>query len=187
MEGEVKEDPREVDATGTVEPAPVTEDLADELLMPLDWLRQTARQLEHARQMIFYGPPVAGLLRRWPAKEGLSDHPARLLDELNARLADPDRAIGPSYLMNRHVADPGGLELVWSTQILPLLEDQYHGTGVDVEQEYGLEALRTAVSSTGPEEVPKWPCPGAVPGSLSTSTRPVRVWSTGCGTPRSTH
>jgi 5-methylcytosine-specific restriction protein B len=308
MEGEVKEDLRAVDATGAVEPAPVTEDLAHELLMPLDWLRQTARQLEHARQMIFYGPPgtgktylaqrlaahmagedrvrlvqfhpsytyedffeglrpvrsesgavtfevvpgpfkllvdrarqdpanphvliideinranvakvfgelyflleyrnkpittqysperdfdlpenvfvigtmntadrsitlidaalrrrfvfrrlspdrppVAGLLRRWLSREGLPDHPARLLDELNARLADPDRAIGPSYLMDRHVTDPGGLELVWSTRILPLLEDQFHGTGADVEQEYGLEALRAAISPTTPREAP---------------------------------
>jgi len=308
LEGAVKEDLRDADATGTAEPAPVTGELADKLLMPLDWLRQTARQLEHTRQMILYGPPgtgktylaqrlaahmagedrvrlvqfhpsytyedffeglrpvrgeggavtfevvpgpfkllverarqdpanpyvliideinranvakvfgelyflleyrnkpittqyspeqefdlpenvyvigtmntadrsitlidaalrrrfvfrrlspdqppVAGLLRRWLAREGLPDHPARLLDELNARLPDPDRAIGPSYLMNRSVADHDGLELVWSTQILPLLEDQFHGTGVDVEQEYGLETLRAAASMADPGDAP---------------------------------
>ncbi|MGW1714246.1 AAA family ATPase [Streptomyces sp. NPDC002156] len=92
-------------------------------------------------------PPVAGLLRRWLDRHSLPERPADLLDALNSRLADPDRAIGPSYLMNRQAADPDGLELIWSTQILPLLEDQLYGTGVDVEEEYGLDALSAALPS----------------------------------------
>ena len=92
-------------------------------------------------------PPVAGLLRRWLDRHGLPERPADLLDALNSRLADPDRAIGPSYLMNRQSADPDGLELIWSTQILPLLEDQLYGTGVDVEEEYGLDALGSSLPS----------------------------------------
>ncbi|WP_232246417.1 McrB family protein [Kitasatospora mediocidica] len=86
--------------------------------------------------------PVAGLLDRWLDRQGLGHEPARILDALNRRLADPERAIGPSYLMTRRIADPLGLDLVWRSQILPLLEDQLYGSGIDVEQEYGLAALR---------------------------------------------
>ncbi|MFE1836811.1 AAA family ATPase [Streptomyces sviceus] len=90
-------------------------------------------------------PPVRGLLDRWLHAHGLPDTAARLLDELNLRLGDADRAIGPSYLMKPSVARPEGLDLVWRTQILPLLEDQLYGTGIDVEEEYGLASLRAAV------------------------------------------
>ncbi|WP_328423220.1 AAA family ATPase [Streptomyces sp. NBC_00443] len=92
-------------------------------------------------------PPVRGLLDRWLRDRGLPGTPARLLDELNARLGDADRAIGPSYLMRRGVDRPEVLGLVWRTQILPLLEDQLYGTGVDVEKEYGLDSLRRALGS----------------------------------------
>jgi 5-methylcytosine-specific restriction protein B len=91
-------------------------------------------------------PPIAGLLRRWLDRHGLDSEPARLLEALNRRLADPDRAIGPSYLMNHRVADPQGLELIWQTQVLPLLEDQLYGTGIDVETEHGLPALRADIA-----------------------------------------
>jgi 5-methylcytosine-specific restriction enzyme B len=46
-------------------------------------------------------PPVAGLLARWLAKHELPSEAALLLDALNARLADADAAMGPSYLMNK--------------------------------------------------------------------------------------
>lgn len=42
--------------------------------------------------------PVQGLLARWLHARGHVDTPARLLDVLNARLGEADRAIGPSYL-----------------------------------------------------------------------------------------
>ncbi|MGW0211373.1 McrB family protein [Streptomyces sp. NPDC003233] len=90
-------------------------------------------------------PPIDGLLDRWLRAHDLPDTPARLLDALNARLGDSDRAIGPSYLMKTSAARPEGLELIWRTQILPLLEDQLYGTGVDVAEEYGLASLRGAV------------------------------------------
>lgn len=100
-------------------------------------------------------PPVQGLLTRWLHARGLPDTAARLLDELNSRLGDADRAIGPSYLMKPAVARPGGLDLIWRTQILPLLEDQLHGTGVDVEAEYGLASLHAALGPTdSPAGVP---------------------------------
>lgn len=90
-------------------------------------------------------PPVKGLLGRWLRDRGLPEAPALLLDALNARLGDADRAIGPSYLMKTSTARPEGLDLVWRTQILPLLEDQLYGTGIDVEEEYGLAALQAAL------------------------------------------
>ncbi|MFC8230332.1 AAA family ATPase [Streptomyces sp. NPDC057287] len=95
-------------------------------------------------------PPVRGLLARWLHARGLPDTAALLLDELNSRLGDADRAIGPSYLMKPAAVRPGGLDLIWRTQILPLLEDQLHGTGVDVEAEYGLDSLRAAVAPPHP-------------------------------------
>ncbi|MFJ2151936.1 AAA family ATPase [Streptomyces microflavus] len=95
-------------------------------------------------------PPVRGLLARWLHARGLPDTAARLLDELNSRLGEPDRAIGPSYLMKPGAARPEGLDLIWRTQILPLLEDQLHGTGIDVEVEYGLDSLRAALGPSDP-------------------------------------
>ncbi|MFJ8447823.1 AAA family ATPase [[Kitasatospora] papulosa] len=91
-------------------------------------------------------PPVRGLLARWLRARGLPGTGALLLDELNSRLGEADRAIGPSYLMKPGAGRPAGLDLIWRTQILPLLEDQLHGTGVDVEAEYGLDSLLAAVA-----------------------------------------
>ena len=96
-------------------------------------------------------PPINGLLRRWLTNQGLPMHPADILDALNAALDDPDLAIGPSFLMSEQVAELGGLALVWRSRILPLLEDQLHGTGVDVEAEYGLDALLHTLPGHGSE------------------------------------
>lgn len=49
--------------------------------------------------------------------------------------------------MKPGAARPEGLDLIWRTQILPLLEDQVYGTGVDVEEEYGLASLRATLGS----------------------------------------
>lgn len=113
---------------------------------------------------------MQGLLTRWLHARGLPDTAARLLDELNSRLGDADRAIGPSYLMKPAVARPGGLDLIWRTQILPLLEDQLHGTGVDVEAEYGLESLHSAVGS--PDSSAGVPSQALAPPDRSAVPRP---------------
>ncbi|MFD9780522.1 McrB family protein [[Kitasatospora] papulosa] len=91
-------------------------------------------------------PPVRGLLARWLHARGLPAIGALVLDELNSRLGEADRAIGPSYLMKPGAGRAAGLDLIWRTQILPLLEDQLHGTGIDVEAEYGLDSLLAAVA-----------------------------------------
>ena len=92
--------------------------------------------------------PIAGLLRRWLNKQGLTTYAADLLEALNARLQDADRAIGPSYLMDELIDAPGELELLWSTEILPLLEDQLYGSGQDIAGTFGLDVLRKVIAST---------------------------------------
>lgn len=90
--------------------------------------------------------PVQGLLRRWLKRQGLPVEAADLLAHLNATIGDPDFAIGPSYLMTKRVADPGGLERIWRTAILPLLAEHYFGEGRDIDAEFGLAGLRNRLS-----------------------------------------
>ncbi|THA77219.1 DUF4357 domain-containing protein [Streptomyces sp. A0642] len=89
--------------------------------------------------------PTSGLLRRWLTSQGRDSGPADLLDALNSRIADADFRIGPSYLMKKGVYRAGGLERTWRTKILPLLEEHHYGEGVDIEQRYGLSALRQSL------------------------------------------
>jgi 5-methylcytosine-specific restriction protein B len=86
--------------------------------------------------------PIKGLLARWLATQGLPSEAAQLLTALNLAINDDDFAIGPSYLMTRRVADPGGLERIWRTAILPLLAEHYFGESRHIENEFGLPALR---------------------------------------------
>ncbi|GAA1106161.1 AAA family ATPase [Nocardiopsis metallicus] len=92
-------------------------------------------------------PPVDELLKSWLRERGLPVEADLLLRELNRLIGDPDQAIGPSYLMNPDVADPAVLERIWQTEILPLLEDQHYGRGIEVEEVFGLAALRSALGS----------------------------------------
>ncbi len=91
--------------------------------------------------------PVDGLLRRWLAREGLSDEPAALLDALNLRIDDDEAKVGPSYLMTERVDDPRGLERIWRYAIIPLLEEQFYGSEIDVSTRFGLDALLHEVRS----------------------------------------
>ena len=91
--------------------------------------------------------PLVDMLRTWLSVHGHDTSVADLLDELNARIADPDFLIGPSYFMRPATHEPGGLERVWRTSILPLLEEHHYGEGVDVEARYGLAAVRAALGS----------------------------------------
>jgi 5-methylcytosine-specific restriction protein B len=107
-------------------------------------------------------PPIQGLLSRWLASRELSSDGALLLDALNARLgeADPDAAIGPSYLIRSSVHDrEDGLERVWKYEIMPLLSDLFYGQR-DLAERYGLAALRRA---TGIAASPEPPTPPTAP------------------------
>ena len=91
--------------------------------------------------------PTSGVLRRWLAASDLDVAIADLLDELNRRIDDSDFKIGPSYFMRRAVHEPGGLERVWRTAILPLLEEHHYGDGTDVRARYGLDVIRVRVAN----------------------------------------
>ena len=100
-------------------------------------------------------PPVQGLLSRWLARKGLPDWPARVLDELNSRIEDADAAIGPSYLMDPRIYQrDDGVERVWQYWIMPLLADQFYGQ-TDLEELYGLPALRRAAGIDGGSQPPE--------------------------------
>lgn len=98
--------------------------------------------------------PVRGLLDRWLDRHGLPNDAAALLAALNARIPDVNFAVGPSYLMRPGVHTPGGLERVWRTFILPLLDELHYGDGVDIPDRYGLTALRKAVTAQLPAKSP---------------------------------
>lgn len=102
-------------------------------------------------------PPIAGLLRAWLAREQKSeentgaaltenlDAPA-LLDALNARIAERDLAIGPSYLMRPSIYRKAeALDRVWATSILPLLAEHHYGSGPEALDPYRLDALRNGL------------------------------------------
>ena len=88
------------------------------------------------------------VLRAWLERNSLPPLAADLLDELNRRIADKDMRIGPSYLMSKGVADRAGLERIWRSAILPLLEEHHYGDeGVNVPKTYGLATLLRAIGS----------------------------------------
>ncbi|MEO9330060.1 McrB family protein [Gordonia aurantiaca] len=92
--------------------------------------------------------PTNGVLRSWLRGTGRSEEYADLLDELNMLIDDEDFKIGPSYLMRAAVYQEHGLERVWTTAILPLLEEFHFGDkSVDVKTKYGLETLRKRLAS----------------------------------------
>lgn len=96
--------------------------------------------------------PTSGILRSWLRKQGRSTEVADLLDQLNAQIDDDDFKIGPSYFMREAVFEDGGLERVWKTSILPLLEEFHYGDrSVDVSSHYGLNAITNAVAAQRPE------------------------------------
>ncbi|RRQ27385.1 AAA family ATPase [Rhodococcus sp. Eu-32] len=93
-------------------------------------------------------PPTSGILRSWLQATNRKSDAADLLDILNARIDDEDFKIGPSYLMRDAVYHEKGLDRVWRTAILPLLEEFHYGDrGIDVQLRYGLDALRKTLST----------------------------------------
>ncbi|WP_232251071.1 McrB family protein [Actinoalloteichus sp. GBA129-24] len=112
-------------------------------------LVDSAMRRRFAWQGLFPGePPVADMLRRWLHAHDLPDDRADLLDALNARIAERDAAVGPSYLMNRRVGTEPGLARIWRHHILPLMEERHVGEGLDIEALYGLAALRSGTGRT---------------------------------------
>jgi 5-methylcytosine-specific restriction enzyme B len=96
--------------------------------------------------------PVAGVLRSWLKGHERDELPALLLDELNRRIAKDEVAIGPSYLMSGD-GSRESLESIWRHAILPLLDEHYYGTKVNVHTEFELEACLDAVKGAEPQGV----------------------------------
>ena len=97
-------------------------------------------------------PPVNELLRKWLDRHGLEPDPADLLDELNRAIGDEDFSIGPSYFMARDGREPD-LEQVWTHALMPLLREHFYGRpALDVEREFGLEAIRARLECAADEE-----------------------------------
>jgi len=90
-------------------------------------------------------PPVSMVLRRWLRAQGHDELAADLLERLNTAIDDREFRIGPSYFMRPAVHRSGGLERVWRTSILPLLEEHHYGQNVDVTGRYGFDVISKAV------------------------------------------
>lgn len=90
--------------------------------------------------------PIRQLLPAWLAEHGLPPEAGELLDRLNREIDDEEFAMGPSYFMTAD-GRPPDLERIWSHSIMPLLEERYYGTGRDLEQSFGLAALRKRIAA----------------------------------------
>jgi len=99
---------------------------------------------------------VRGLLREWLVSNEIASSAADLLDTLNGEIGDPEFAIGPSYFMREDIYErDDGLDLVWQTEIMPLLEEQYYDLGRDaVADRFGLPAIRKIVRARSPDPDP---------------------------------
>ncbi|WP_051860290.1 McrB family protein [Streptomyces anulatus] len=93
-------------------------------------------------------PPLTGLLSRWLTENQHPQDAALLLDELNRRIAegpanDRDFRVGHSYLMQSMAhSSPRALDLIWRSQVIPLLTEYHWGDGTDIEETYGLAGIR---------------------------------------------
>lgn len=89
--------------------------------------------------------PVRGSLLRFLEARGLDTTPALLLDALNGAIDEWDRdlMIGPSYFMKPAAQTVPGLRRIWKYELLPLLEEHYHGqlTRAQLEERFGLDQL----------------------------------------------
>lgn len=117
--------------------------------------------------------PTNGILRSWLAAKDYPTTVADLHDELNARITDPDFKIGPSYFMRDRIAnDPTeiALNLMWRTDILPLLEEHHYGDrNVDVVARYGLAALTKSLAAKAAAAVEVIPQPNDASGDDDTT------------------
>ena len=95
--------------------------------------------------------PTRGVLRRWLTARHYDTTLADLHDALNARIHDHDFQVGPSYFMRDTLATGAAdraLDLMWRTDILPLLEEHHFGDpGIDVAGRYGLSSLRASLAA----------------------------------------
>jgi len=91
--------------------------------------------------------PLVGMLRGWLKANAMPATAANLLDALNVMLGEPESAIGPSYFMSERARTRVGLERIWRTAIIPLLEERFAGGDVDVHGRYSLERVLARIGT----------------------------------------
>lgn len=95
--------------------------------------------------------PVKGSLLRFLQARNLDTTPALLLDALNDAIDEWDRdlMIGPSYFMKKAAQTPAGLRRIWKYELMPLLEEHYHGqlNRAQLQERFGLEQLLGRLAS----------------------------------------
>ena len=94
--------------------------------------------------------PVKSVLERFMKGRLVQDDRVQLLATLNDAIGQSGRDlhIGPSYLMRPDIDRPGGLDLVWRFDILPLLEEHFYGhrDRDEIRKSYGLTGLRARMA-----------------------------------------
>lgn len=92
--------------------------------------------------------PVQGILERFTAQHPQNLPVAQLFAELNKRIAERDDKIGPSHLLQKEPFTEEVLSAVWEESIIPLLEERYLGTDVDVPRQFGLDVLMRSLEAS---------------------------------------
>jgi 5-methylcytosine-specific restriction enzyme B len=101
--------------------------------------------------------PTKSLLRKWSEGHNLGLRAAKILNELNRRIDDPDFLIGPSYFMKYNGADAFSderLERIWRTSILPLLQEHFYGEWENMRTKFSFGSVTAAVDNA-PAEPPQ--------------------------------
>jgi 5-methylcytosine-specific restriction enzyme B len=94
--------------------------------------------------------PVHGVLRRYLAKHRPElDWVADVVDLANAKLADRDAAIGPSYFMTPNLDDEW-VRRIWQFAVIPYLEERLIGETMRVDQ-FALDRLRDELAAQDDE------------------------------------
>ncbi|WP_198587301.1 McrB family protein [Glycomyces xiaoerkulensis] len=95
--------------------------------------------------------PVRDLLTRSLGGDATDDPRPALLRALNEAIPESDRdfKIGPSYLMGSEAETDAGLARIWRHDLLPLLEEHFHGRlgRTEINDRFGLDAVRRATGA----------------------------------------